>query len=62
MEADPENLAVCPDVMFVYELKSEPGKARIGYRRPFASEKPASRKALEAIEALLAALMKEAVQ
>ena len=62
MEADPENLAVCPYVMFVYELKSEPGKARIGYRRPFASEKPASRKALAAIETLLGTLMKEAVQ
>lgn len=30
MEADPDNLAICPWVMFVYELKSEPGKARIG--------------------------------
>ncbi len=62
MQADPDNLAVCPYTMFVYELKSEPGKARIGYRRPHTSEDPASKKALAAIDALLSALMKEAVQ
>ena len=62
MQADPDNLAVCPYVMFVYELKSEPGKARIGYRRPIASTKPSAKQALADIEQLLDAIIKEASQ
>jgi len=62
MRADPENLAVCPYVMFVYELKSEPGKARIGYRRPMGASGSASKKAIADIETLLGAILKEAAQ
>ncbi|MFT5508237.1 MAG: hypothetical protein ACI89J_001311 [Hyphomicrobiaceae bacterium] len=62
MQADPDNLAACPYVMFAYELKAEPGKARIGYRRPIASEKPAAQKALANIEKLLDAIVKEAAE
>lgn len=60
--ADPDNLAICPYVMFVYELKSEPGKARIGYRRPLASKKPSSKSAIANIEKLLTDILKEATE
>jgi uncharacterized protein (DUF302 family) len=62
MQADPDNLAICPYVMFVYELKSEPGKARIGYRRPIGSEKPSAKKSLADIEKLLGDLLKDAAK
>ena len=62
MQADPDNLAACPYVMFAYELRSEPGKSRIGYRRPIASEKPAAQKALADIQKLLDAIVKEAAE
>ena len=62
MQADPNNLAICPYVMFVYELKSEPGKARVGYRRPAWAARvmqPRS-EASAAIEKLLSDILKEA--
>lgn len=62
MDADPNNLAICPYVMFVYELKAEPGKARIGYRKPGGSDTPASKKASAAIEKLLADILAQATQ
>lgn len=62
MAADPDNLAICPYVMFVYELKAEPGKARIGYRRPAGSDAPASKAAVVKIEKLMADILKEASQ
>ena len=60
MQVDPDNLAICPYVMFVYELKSEPGKARIGYRRPMAVESAASKDAIAAIDKLLAGILDDA--
>ena len=60
MKADPDNLAICPYVVFIYELKSRPGLTRVGYRRPIASEKPEAKKALAAIEQLLDGIIKDA--
>lgn len=62
MQADPDNLAVCPYIMFAYELKSEPGKARIGYRRPRASTTTVSKESIAAIEKLLDDILVEATQ
>ncbi len=62
MAADPDNLAICPYVMFVYELKAEPGKARMGYRRPVGSDMPASKMAIAHVEKLMAEILKEASQ
>ena len=62
MEANPENIAICPYVMFVYELKAEPGKARIGFRRPSGAIEPASQKAIADIEKLLTDIAQEATE
>ena len=62
MEANPENIAICPYVMFVYELKAEPGKARIGFRRPSGAIEPASQKAVADIEKLLTEIAQEAIE
>ncbi|MGI9425703.1 MAG: DUF302 domain-containing protein [Hyphomicrobiaceae bacterium] len=62
MQADPNNLAVCPYIVFAYELKAKPGVTVVGYRRPLASEKAASASALSAIEKLLNDLITEATQ
>ena len=60
MRADPDNIAVCPYVVFIYELKSRAGVTRVGYRRPVASEKPSAKKALTAIEKLLDGIIEDA--
>ena len=62
MQADPDNLAICPYVVFAYELKSEPGTARVGYRRPIAGQSRASREAIAAVEKLLDDIIGEAEQ
>ena len=46
--------------MFAYELKSEPGKTVVGYRRPLAAGDDASKAALGEIEKLLQSIVDEA--
>jgi uncharacterized protein (DUF302 family) len=60
MQANPDNIAACPYVVFAYELKSEPGKTVVGYRRPLAAGSDASKAALGAIEKLLQSIIDEA--
>ena len=60
MQANPDNIAACPYVVFAYELKSEPGKTVVGYRRPLAAGGDASKTALGAIEKLLQSIIDEA--
>mgnify|MGYP001826785006 FL=1 len=60
MQANPDNIAACPYVVFAYELKSEPGKTVVGYRRPLAAGDDASKTALGAIEKLLQSIIDEA--
>ena len=62
MQADPDNLAICPYVVFAYELKSKPGATVVGYRRPLASSNPGSASALAAIDKLLSDIVAEATQ
>ena len=62
MRADPNNLAVCPYVVFIYELKTQPGVTHVGYRRPIASKKAESRKAIADIETLLDGILADAVK
>jgi len=59
MDANPDNLAACPYVIFAYELKSSPGKTVIGYRRPLGAPGDASQKALDKIEQLLKGIIDE---
>jgi hypothetical protein len=60
MQANPDNIAACPYVAFAYELKSEPGKTVVGYRRPLAAGDDTSKAALGEIEKLLQSIIDEA--
>lgn len=53
VSADPANLAICPYILFAYELRAEPGTVHIGYRRPLGGPSDATQAALTNIEALL---------
>ncbi len=60
MEADPANVAFCPHVIFVYALPGSPGVTYVGYRPlPRAGSKQ-SRAAIDAVNALLDAIAREA--
>ncbi len=59
MDANPDNIAACPYVLFAYELKASPGKTVIGYRRPLGAPGEASTKALGEIEKLLKGIIDE---
>ena len=61
MAVDPSNIAVCPFVLFAYELKAEPGKVTIGYRRPFGAGETGMG-AVSAIEEMLKGIVDEAMQ
>ena len=58
--ADSENIAICPYVVFAYELHSEPGTVHVGYRRPIAGPSEATQAALADIEALLDKIVRAA--
>lgn len=62
VKADPQNIGFCPYIVFVYELRTEPGKSYVGYRRPLASGSQASVTAVNAIDELLAAIVKQAAE
>lgn len=51
--ASPDNLAVCPYVVFAYTLATAPDAVQVGYRRPVGATDAASMEALAAIEDLL---------
>lgn len=59
MEADPANIAFCPYIIFYYTLPQDPKTVYVGYRRPLSSGPKASRAALQEIETLLDAIVKE---
>ncbi len=60
MEADPANMGVCPYIVYVYETIKKPGTVVVGYKRPQGAAGEASQKALNAIDTLLNAIVKEA--
>ncbi|MEM9029124.1 MAG: DUF302 domain-containing protein [Pseudomonadota bacterium] len=60
VSANALNLAICPYVVFAYELKSKPGTVHVGFRRPIADPSRRSQAALAKVEALLLEIIKEA--
>ncbi len=60
MEADPANIAFCPYVVFVYELADQKGTTHVGFRHLQGGGSADSTKALDAVNALLDAIAKEA--
>jgi len=61
MEADPHNIVFCPYTIAIYALPNEPGKVYLSYRKPAAGGSAASIKALAAVEKLLEAIVREAL-
>lgn len=57
--ANPINLAICPYLIFAYELKAKPGVTVVGYRRPIGADGAESQKAVADIEALLKAIVSD---
>lgn len=53
MEADPDNIAFCPYVIFYYERSDEPGTVYVGYRELGEGTSDASKIALEKVRTLL---------
>ncbi len=53
VSANPQNLAICPYLVYLYEARSEPGVVRIGYRKPVFGPSKASRKVEAKINAFL---------
>ena len=62
VSANPLNISICPYVVFLVELKSEPGVIHVGYRRPFAGPSAVTKKAVDKVEALLLAIITEAAK
>lgn len=62
VSANPLNLSVCPYVVFIFELKSQPGVIHVGYRRPFAGPSAVTKKAVDEVEALLLKIISDAVK
>ena len=58
--ADPENMAICPYVVFAYQNKDDPSTVYLGYRRPIGAPCTESEQALAQIEDLLKRLVDEA--
>ncbi len=59
--ANPFNIAVCPYVVFIYEMADGSG-AKIGYRRPVGAEGAASAQAIAGIDAMLKQIVNEAAE
>jgi len=62
MEADPDNIVFCPYVISVYVVPDKPDEVRVAYRKPQIVGSPESQAALKAVDDLLSAIVKEAVQ
>lgn len=61
LEADPFNLVFCPYTIQVFQVPEQPQKVYVGYRRPAVTGSEASRAALQKVDALLAAIVDEAL-
>ncbi len=59
---NPSNIAICPYVVFVYEVRGKPGVIHVGYRKPISDRSVISRKALAKVEALLDEIIADAIK
>ena len=62
VSANPLNIAICPYVVFIFELKSDPGKVHVGYRKPIAGPSRLTRRATAKVEKLLDDIVKQAAE
>jgi uncharacterized protein (DUF302 family) len=59
---NPRNIAICPYVVFVYEVRGKPGIIHVGYRKPISDQSVISRKALAKVETLLDEIIADAIK
>lgn len=62
MDADPNNLGLCPYMMFLFERVDSPGKVTVGYKQMPMRGNDNSKAALAEINTLLATILKEATE
>ena len=62
VEADPALMGNCPFMLYVYERADRPGEVVVGFRRLHPSALPAGQKAVTETEAMLDAIVREAVK
>ncbi len=61
VEADAQNMAMCPYLVFAYETKADPGRISVGYRQITLAPSPASQAAQAKVHDLLQAIVNDAV-
>ena len=61
IQANPENITLCPFTISVYVLNSDPKNVRMTYRKPFIIDE-ASREAVDAMNELIMAIIEEAAE
>jgi len=61
IQANYENISLCPFTISVYELNSDPGNVRMTFRKPFVIDE-ASREAVEAMTDLVKGIIEEAAE
>ena len=59
IQANPENIVLCPFVISVYVLNTDPGNVRMTYRKPYVIDE-ASQAAVDAMNALVIGIIDEA--
>ena len=62
VEAEPSLMGNCPFVLFAYELASQPGEVRVGFRRLMPGATAAGQKAVAETEALLDGIVRDAIK
>ena len=62
MEADPHNIVFCPYVVAIYELKKNPGKIHVAYRKPTRSGSDVTSTVMKEVERLLDELARQAIE
>lgn len=62
VSANPQNLAICPYIIYLYETRAVPGTIHIGYRQPVFGPSKASRKIEAQINKFLQAIVDDTVQ
>lgn len=62
MEVDPHNIIFCPYVVTIYELKKNPGKIHVAYRKPTRLGDGAASTVMKQVKKLLDDIAKEGVE
>jgi uncharacterized protein (DUF302 family) len=62
MESDPDNIVFCPYIIAIYVLPEKPKEVRVSFRKAQIVGSAKSQQSLKAVNELLTAIIKEAIQ